>query len=56
MKAIEDQTPMPELQHNVKLILDMIEARIQKFDQNLRHVRERERERVCGNISRKVFW
>ena len=23
MKAIEDQTPMPELQHNVKLILDI---------------------------------
>ena len=23
MKAIEDQTPMPELQHNVKLVLDI---------------------------------
>lgn len=23
MKAIEDQTPMPKLQHNVKFILDI---------------------------------
>ena len=23
MKAIEDQKPMPELQHNIKLILDI---------------------------------
>ena len=30
MKAIEDQTPMLELQHNVKLILDMVEADIHK--------------------------
>ena len=37
MKAIDDQTPMPELQHNVKLILDKVEAYIHKFDnENLR--------------------
>ena len=38
MKAIDDQTPMLELQHNVKLILDKVEVDIQNFDnQNLRH-------------------
>ena len=30
MKAIKDQTPMLELQHNVKLILDMVEVDIHK--------------------------
>ena len=44
MKAINDQTPMLELQHNVKLILDMVEIDIQKFNnQNLRHESEGER-------------
>ena len=51
MKAINDQTPMLELQCNVKLILDMIEEDIQNFDnQNLRHESEREGvalERYC---------
>lgn len=40
MKAIKDQTSMPELQHNVKLTLDMVQVDIHKFDQNLRHKRE----------------
>ena len=43
MKAINDQTPMTELQHTMKLILDKVEANIQKFDnQNLRHKSEGE--------------
>ena len=38
MKAINDQTPISDLQHNVRLILDKVEVDIQKFDnQNLRH-------------------
>ena len=45
MKAINDQTPMSKLQHNVKLILDMVEEDIQKFNiQNIGHVREGEGE------------
>ena len=40
MKSIEDISLMLELQENVKLILDMVEAYIQKFDQNSRHERE----------------
>ena len=43
MKAIDDQTPMLELQHTMKLILDKVEVDIQKFDnQNLRHESEGE--------------
>ena len=38
MKAINDQTPMPELQHTVKLILDMVEENIQ--------MREKEKEQL----------
>ena len=45
MKSINNQTPMLELQHTMKLILDKVEADIQKFDnQNLRHERKGEGE------------
>ena len=41
MKSIDDQTLMPELQHNVKLILDKVEADVYKFHNlNLRHKSE----------------
>ena len=41
IKFIDDQTPMPKLQHTVKLILDNVGVDIEKFDnKNLRHESE----------------
>ncbi|KAK9812190.1 hypothetical protein WJX73_003418 [Symbiochloris irregularis] len=38
--AAGDQTPMPELQHNMRLLVDLVEADIRRLDGKLRHEKD----------------
>ncbi|EFJ43876.1 hypothetical protein VOLCADRAFT_65509 [Volvox carteri f. nagariensis] len=57
--ATGDKTPMPELQHNLRLLVDLAEAAIQKLDAKLRHEQDtatllaREKERLEAEDARQ---